>query len=84
MEVLMLVFSQPEAQKRATVRPMVAYNLCFYGLLGLLLPTFGLREPLQVWFQIPTRRTTSKMVPDGHGRSFGSWPWQKQKGEQLI
>ena len=19
-----------------------------------------------------------KRVPDGHGRSFGSWPWQKQ------
>ena len=25
------------------------------------------------------KKRTRKRVPDGHGQSFGSWPWQKSK-----
>ena len=25
----------------------------------------------------------AKRVPDGHGRSFGSWPWQKLKIKEI-
>ena len=40
---------------------------------SLFLPRVTLAAP---------RTRTRKRVTDGHGRSFGSWPWQKEEGNR--
>ena len=39
---------------------------------------FHLVSPLEIQQQ---EQQQKERVPDGHGRSFGSWPWQKYGGD---
>ena len=42
---------------------------------------FRLVSPLKLQEEEEEEEEDAKRVPDGHGRSFGSWPWQKYKIE---
>ena len=47
------------------------------GVLCMWHLVFALRHRLI--HQEQQEQQHAKRVPDGHGRSFGSWPWQKQE-----
>ena len=65
----------PESVKTLGIRGV----LCMWQLV------FALRHRL---IHQQEEQQHAKRVPDGHGRSFGSWPWQKEtqrrKEENLI